>query len=163
MNIVVLGLGNLLLSDEGVGVRVVEALARRAPPLPDCVTLLDGGTAAMDLLDELCAADHLIVADAINAETPGELITLRDGELGAFFQTKISPHQVGFADVLAAMTLLDGAPQSIVVHGVAPLSLETGMALTPLIAGKVETLCQRIVKEINTLLIDARQAQAESV
>jgi hydrogenase maturation protease len=76
MKTVVLGIGNLIMQDEGVGVRVVEAL-ERDHTMPDGVTLIDGGTSAMEMLDELSDLDHLIVVDAINAgKPPGTLLRI---------------------------------------------------------------------------------------
>ena len=69
MKILVLGLGNILLSDEGVGVRIVETLSA-SHELPEEVELLDGGTSGMDLLDTVADRDLLIVADAVNGDGP---------------------------------------------------------------------------------------------
>ncbi len=101
MRAVVLGVGNILLSDEGIGVHAVNALAARYE-LPPEVVVIDGGTSAMDCLDQIASADLLLIADCVRGgHEPGTLVRLGDGELNAFFRTKISPHQVGLSDVLA--------------------------------------------------------------
>ena len=103
MSILVLGLGNILLSDEGVGVRIVEAL-EASHELPADVEVLDGGTSGMDLLDMVAERDCLIVADAVNADGPaGRLIRLEDDNIKMLFETRFSPHQLGLSDLLAAL------------------------------------------------------------
>lgn len=104
MRILVLGVGNILLTDEAIGVRIVEALEQRYI-LPDYVEILDGGTAGMELLGDMANRDHLIIADAIVSKknAPGTMMILRDEEVPALFTNKISPHQLGTADVLSAL------------------------------------------------------------
>lgn len=104
MRILVLGVGNILLTDEAIGVRIVEALEQRYT-LPDFVEILDGGTAGMELLGDMANRDHLIIADAIVSKknAPGTIMVLRDDEVPALFTNKISPHQLGLADVLSAL------------------------------------------------------------
>ena len=95
MRILVLGVGNILLTDEAIGVRIVEALEQRYI-LPDYVEILDGGTAGMELLGDMANRDHLIIADAIVSKknAPGTMMILRDEEVPALFTNKISPHQL---------------------------------------------------------------------
>lgn len=78
MRILVLGVGNILLTDEAIGVRIVEALEQRYI-LPDYVEILDGGTAGMELLGDMANRDHLIIADAIVSKknAPGTMMILR--------------------------------------------------------------------------------------
>ena len=82
MRILVLGVGNILLTDEAIGVRIVEALEQRYI-LPDYVEILDGGTAGMELLGDMANRDHLIIADAIVSKknAPGTMMILRDEEV----------------------------------------------------------------------------------
>ena len=86
MRILVLGVGNILLTDEAIGVRIVEALEQRYI-LPDYVEILDGGTAGMELLGDMANRDHLIIADAIVSKksAPGTMMILRDEEVPALF------------------------------------------------------------------------------
>ncbi len=148
MNVLVLGLGNILLSDEGVGVRIVEALDDRYA-LPESVETLDGGTSGMDLLDQIAGRDLLIVADALRADAaPGTVIRLADEEIKAFFRTRMSPHQIGLADVLASLRLSDEDPRRIVIIGVVPQSLDLGLELTATIAAALETALTMILDEL---------------
>lgn len=134
MNCLILGVGNLLLSDEAVGVRIVEALGREYRFAPG-IELLDGGTAGMELLEAMASRDHIIVADAVlSGNPPGTVITLEDEEIPALFGRKISPHQLGLADVLSALQLTDEFPEKLTLVGIEPGSLEPRIGLTPVVA-----------------------------
>ena len=148
MKTVVLGIGNLIMQDEGVGVRVVEAL-QRDHSMPDGVTLIDGGTSAMEMLDELSDLDHLIVVDAINAgKPPGTLLRIEGEDVPVFFRTRLSPHQIGLPDVMASLEFLGAAPKKMVILGVQPQTMELGMELTPVVAAQVPALVKQVLAEI---------------
>lgn len=129
--ILVLGLGNILLSDEGVGVRTVEALLERYE-LPKQVEVIDGGTSGMDLLDTIAGRDTLIVVDAIKSSRRqrGEVVRLAGRAIDQFFRTRLSPHQLGLSEVLAALQLTGGSPGEVVIIGIVPESLELGLTLS---------------------------------
>jgi len=151
MSILVLGLGNILLSDEGVGVRIVEALDA-GHELPDGIEVLDGGTSGMDLLDAVAERDCLIVADAVNADRPpGRVIRLEDDEIRMLFELRYSPHQLGLSDLLAALRLIGKAPRRVVVVGVVPQSLSLGMELSPAVAAGRDVAVGMIVDELARL------------
>lgn len=151
MNVLVLGAGNILLSDEGIGVRVVEALQDRYR-VPDAVEVLDGGTCGMGLLDVLAGRDHLIIVDAVNTgRPPGSLVRLADDEIPAAFRTKSSPHQLGLQDVLALLLLLGTAPRRVTVIGIQPFSLDLSLELSPVVAGKLDELVQMVVAELTAV------------
>lgn len=97
MNTLILGIGNLLLSDEAVGVRIVERLERDFR-FPEGVELMDGGTAGMELMEYMASRDHLIVADAVLSDSaPGSVITLCDDEVPAFLAGKFHHINLGCA------------------------------------------------------------------
>ena len=119
----VLGIGNLLWADEGFGVRAVEAL-HAAYEFPGEVTLQDGGTLGLNLYEHVANARRVLVFDAIDFNlAPGTLRVLRGDEVPAWGRTKLSPHQVGFNDILALAHLNGRAPDSIVAIGVQPVEL----------------------------------------
>lgn len=131
MSVAVVGLGNLILSDDGVGVHVVQYL-NEAFRFPDSVVVIDGGTSAIDLLDQLIEAEHLIFVDAARTGgAPGSVVELEGAQLPAWFRQRMSPHQVGLADLLATLTLMDHAPESVTLIGIEPQSMELGTELTP--------------------------------
>ncbi len=156
MNVLVLGLGNILMSDEGVGVRIVEALDG-THDMPDGVEVLDGGTSGMDLLDMVADRDCLIVADAINADGPaGRVIRLQDEQIKMLFETRFSPHQLGLSDLLAALRLVDRAPGRVIVVGVVPENLGLGMELSPSVIDGRDAALRMIVDELDALGVPPR-------
>lgn len=151
MSILVLGLGNILLSDEGVGVRIVEAFAA-SHTLPDDVDVLDGGTSGMELLDTVADRDCLIVADAMNADGPaGRVIRLQDDDIRMLFETRFSPHQLGLSDLLAALRLIGKAPRRVVVIGVVPQELGVSIDLSPAAAAGRDAAVVMIAEELGRL------------
>lgn len=145
MSILVLGIGNLLLGDEAVGVRIVEALARRFTFTP-AIDILDGGTSGMELLENMSGRDHLIVADAVLAgHCPGAVVVLRDDAVPAFLTQKLSPHQLGLADVLMALRLLDAFPRRLTLVGVEPQSLGMRIGLTDSVQRAVEPALAQVI------------------
>lgn len=152
MRVVVLGVGNVLMSDEGVGVHAVEALAN-GYDVPDEVEIIDGGTSGMDCLDRIADADLLLIADCMRSKdkAPGTITRLEDGQIDAWFKTKISPHQVGLSDVLAACNFHGMAPKRVVLLGVQPASFDTSMELTPAVAAVLPDLLGRLLTEIEAM------------
>ena len=146
--VVVLGIGNTILSDEGVGVHAAAAL-RDAYALPAGVEVIDGGTAGMELLDALSGVDLLLVLDAVKAHcAPGSLVCLTGSELPVFFRSKLSPHQVSICDVLASLEFAGDAPRDLVLVGVEPQSLELGLELTPTVARRVPDMVSAAVAQL---------------
>ncbi|MGE5478759.1 MAG: HyaD/HybD family hydrogenase maturation endopeptidase [Bacteroidales bacterium] len=152
MRVVVLGVGNILMSDEGVGVHAVEALANQYA-IPDEVEIIDGGTSGMDCLDRIAEADLLLIADCMRSKdkAPGTITRLADDEINAWFNTRISPHQVGLSDVLAACSFHGISPKKVVLVGVQPASFDTSMELTPAIAAVLPQVVERLVAEVGAM------------
>ncbi len=146
MSILVLGVGNILLTDEGIGVRVIEALEQRYA-LPAGVDVLDGGTAGMELMEAMANRSHLIIVDAVvsRKSEPGALLILRDEEVPTLFNNKISPHQLGLSDVLSALRFTDEFPASITLVGVIPQSLEPHIGLTPVVQASLEPALEAVL------------------
>lgn len=149
MRVVVLGVGNILMSDEGIGVHAVTAL-EQGFSLPDSVEIIDGGTSGMDCLDRIADADLLLIADCMRSpgKQPGDISRIADAEINAWFKTKISPHQVGLSDVLAACCFHGISPKKVVLVGVQPASFETSMELTPQVAAVLPQVIAKLVAEL---------------
>jgi hydrogenase maturation protease len=144
----VLGVGNTLMSDEGVGVHVVERLAA-GYEIPKEVQLLDGGTLGMDLLYYLEGIENLLLVDAVEThKEPGTIIRLEDDEVPSFLALKISPHQLGVPDMLAAARFKDLYPKRLVLWGIQPELLEIGLELSPLIESKMDTLVGKLIDQL---------------
>lgn len=148
MRIVVLGVGNTLLSDEGVGVHAVTRLVELYD-LPETVEVIDGGTSGMDCLDQVSGADHLLIADCMRSkQEPGTITRLTGEQIPAFFKTRISPHQVGLSDMLAALNFHDMMPKNIVLYGVEPESMALGMEPTATVAAQLPELVEKLAAEL---------------
>jgi len=145
MQILVLGIGNILLADEGIGPHVAMRLAAEYE-LPENVTVVDGGTSGMDLLDQVAEANAVIILDCARLdEGPGTVREIVGEGVPAFFQTRISPHQIGLSDLLAACTIMDVMPDAMALIAIAPEDMELGLDLS-------ET-CQRAAGEALALLV----------
>jgi hydrogenase maturation protease len=138
--ILVLGIGNVLWADEGFGVRCVESFANRFAA-HKAVTVLDGGTQGLLLVDYVRDCDKLIVFDAVDwAAEPGALIEARGDEVPKLmFPKQMSLHQTGFQDVLGLAELMGQTPDEIVLIGVQPAELEDyGGSLSVAVRAQVE-------------------------
>ncbi len=132
-NVLILGIGNLLWADEGFGVRALEHLHAHYS-FPSNVTLLDGGTQGIYLVQYVEAADILVVFDAVDyGLPPGTLKQVLDNEVPRFMGAKkMSLHQTGFQEVLAMAQLLDRYPDNLLLIGVQPVELDDfGGSLRP--------------------------------
>ena len=144
----VLGIGNLLLGDEGVGIRVVENFTARYL-LPPEVEALDGGTMGMALLPYLAGRRLLLLVDAVRTGAPpATVVQMEVVHPLAFFREKISPHQIGIAEVLSVAALTNELPGRIVVIGVVPKEMDTGLDLSPEIAAKVGIMADMVAAEL---------------
>ena len=151
MRIVVLGVGNTLLSDEGIGVRAIEQL-QQDHDLPPEVVVIDGGTTGMEMLDDLSNADHIIIVDAVRSgKAPAAIVKLVDEQVPVFFKTKLSPHQIGLSDVLATLDFIGEQPGGVTVIGVEPVSLDTSMSLSPQVEARLPEVVEMVVAELRQL------------
>jgi hydrogenase maturation protease len=145
----VLGLGNILLGDEGVGVRVVERLLERYD-FPEEVLVMDGGTLGLDLLPYVEDASRLVVVDAAQArKPPGTLVRLTGNEIPIFLDaSKVSPHQEGLQDLLAVAALKGYLPAELVFLGVQVGTLGVSLDLSPAVAQQVEAVAEMVLAEL---------------
>ena len=144
----VLGIGNLVMSDDGIGVRVVQLLNERFR-FPSGVTVLDGGTLGLDLLPRLEGVDRLLVVDAVlTGNAPGALVRLSGEDVPIVLETKISPHQMGLKDLLAVAMLQGFEPSEMVLWGVQPEVIEMRMELSQAVEEQLEPLVQKVLTEL---------------
>lgn len=153
----VLGLGNILLGDEGVGVRVIERLLARYD-FPEGVRVMDGGTLGLDLLPYLEESSRLLVVDAVQArKAPGTLVRLVGDEVPVFLDVaKVSAHQEGLQDLLAVATLKGYLPEEVVFWGAQIETLGVGLELSPAVAAEVDTLGEKVLVELARWDIEPR-------
>jgi hydrogenase maturation protease len=149
VDVLILGIGNVLWADEGFGVRAVEALVD-GWTLPSGVTARDGGTQGLYLLNDVMAARRLILFDAIDFKRPpGTLLTVRDDQVPAWGATKMSLHQTHFAELLALAKLQGRAPESILLVGVQPVDLtDFGGSLRPQVRARVPEAVALAVEQL---------------
>ena len=145
----ILGIGNLLLGDEGFGVHVIRYLEDHCS-FPDHVRLLDGGTAGIYMAPFFEEIDRLIVIDVVRLDGPaGSIHRFNADDLkGAQVQLRMSPHQLGILEVLEICRLRDQAPEEVEFIGVVPAEMETGMELSAPLAASVEEVAHIIEKEV---------------
>ena len=144
----VLGVGNVLLEVEGLGVRALEVLQQRYKAPPGLVWL-DGGTTGMGLLDVISDCDHLLVLDAVQTGAPpGTFVRMTNEEVPVYFGLRITPHQLGLSDVLATLELTGEQPESVTVLGLVPESMELSLELSGHIHSRLETLVSAAVEEL---------------
>ncbi len=149
--IVILGVGNLLLSDEGVGVHVANELMKME--LPSGVSVVEGGTDGFRLIDIITEADRLIVVDAVKGGgAPGSIYRFDIDEVQSCpsgFKTSV--HQIGILEVINLSGLIGKIPRTTVV-GIEPKSLEMGMELSPEIKAKIPRIIELIKEELKHLV-----------
>lgn len=144
----VLGIGNLVMSDDAVGVIVAQRLQQKYR-FPDNVEILDGGTLGLDLLPKLENIVHLIMIDAVETgKKAGTSVRLYGEELPIALQTKVSPHQMGLKDLLAVSELMGHSPKEMVLIGVQPGSIEMGVGLTVEVEAQLDILISNVLTEL---------------
>lgn len=125
-SIVVLGVGNILLTDEGLGVHVVEVLKANYTFIPQ-ISLIDGGTMGMELLTYMRGMKKILLIDAVNGgEAPGTIYEFPHRELEQYFTDHISVHEVGMQDILRIRAIQENPLEDAIVIGVEPESLDVG-------------------------------------
>lgn len=141
LSVLILGIGNILWADEGFGVRAVEEMQRRYR-FPENVRLLDGGTQGIYLVDQVRAADVLVVYDAVDYGLPAGTMKLVEGDQVPRFMgaKKMSLHQTGFQEVLAMAELMGDYPEHLLLIGVQPVELEDfGGSLRPQVKVRLDS------------------------
>lgn len=146
--LLVLGLGNVLCGDDGVGIAAVERLVR-CYRVPSSVRILDGGTLGLSLLHCFENRQDALLVDAVAIDRPpGSLVRLEGDRVAPAVRERGAPHQVGVADLLDALHLLGRAPRHLALLGLVPESLALGSGLSPRISRRIGPLVEAVVDEI---------------
>ena len=158
-----LGIGCILYSDEGFGVRVVEKM-EKLYEFPDNVLLVDGGVLGINLLGVISKPDHLIVVDAIrNKGKPGDLYRLEGDAIPERIRAKNSLHQVDFLEALTLCQALDKSPKTVII-GVEPEDIETmSLELTATIQARVDSVIEMALAELDRLGVSYRKGKSDNV
>jgi hydrogenase maturation protease len=154
----VLGLGNILLGDEGLGVRVVERLVAQYA-FPQSVRVMDGGTLGTALLPYLEDASRLLLVDAVHGhKPPGTLLRLQGDEiLGFLDESRLSAHHENLHNLVTVALLKGYFPDEVVFWGVQVESVGVGLALSPAVAAQADVLVDKIVEELAQWRIHPRR------
>ena len=152
-HVMILGVGNLLFSDEGFGIRVVEELERRYI-FPENVSIVDGGVLGVSLLGVMSEADRLIVVDVIrNKGVPGDLYRLEGDAIPERIRAKNSLHQIDFLEALTLCQAMEKVPEAVIV-GVEPEDITTlSTELTETTRNRMEDMIQMVLSELEHLNI----------
>ncbi len=154
LNVLVLGLGNILLSDEGVGVKAVEELERRYN-CSDAVEIIDGGTIGLELLPYFEKRSHILIIDAVKSgKNPGTIVRIEDPP--AYFRSRTSPHQIGLADVMGVAVITNNMPRNITLFGIEPKQLSTGLSLSDEVSQNLSRLVDIVAAELEAIGVEVQ-------
>ena len=143
-----IGLGNILLRDEGVGVHAVEAL-RKNFDFPEDVRLIDGGTLGLDLLPFIEGMEKILFIDAVDLrKEPGTIAIIEDEDLPSFLAPKLSLHHVGLSDLLFASSFMGIRPSKITLIGIQPEKVEVGLTLSATVTENFEKFLKTILEKL---------------
>lgn len=151
IEVLVLGLGNVLLGDDGLGAAAVARI-ERGYRVPADVYLEDGGTLGMALLGLIAEARHVILVDAVRTDDPPGTFVRIDGEaVMDAVRDRLSPHQVGVADLLDSARLIDCYPASVTLLGLVPQTIELSVERTAAVDAGLDGLVEAVVREVQGL------------
>ncbi|MGD9143882.1 MAG: HyaD/HybD family hydrogenase maturation endopeptidase [Dehalococcoidia bacterium] len=145
---VVIGVGNLLMKDEGIGIHVMKALQEM--PLPDNVTIIDGGTSP-DIIACTRSGDKLIIVDSARAGgEPGAIYRFQPDDLEDSAGEVLSVHELGVPQNLRLMLLSGNGPSEVIIIGIEPKEIDWGTELSPELEGKIPEIIAVVLKEIKS-------------
>ena len=144
----ILGVGNLILSDDGVGIHAVKLL-QESGEIDPSIPIVDGGTCGLDLLQYLEGLERLIILDAAKPNgSPGKISRITGEKVPAYLSIKTSPHEIGLPEMLFAAKLSNIYPKEVVIFCVEAESLETSTTLTEEVAAALPEYVERIKQEV---------------
>lgn len=145
---VIIGLGNPLFQDEGLGIHVIYQLMQEK--IADQAELIDGGTDALALLGIVEATEYLLIIDAVSGDGPaGSIQRVNGQEIPLFLAVKVSPHQIGMQEVLALASLRGRLPDHMALIGIQPQSMDWGTELTTTVADMVPQLIKLVYEQVD--------------
>jgi hydrogenase maturation protease len=160
-DVLVLGLGNVLLGDDGLGAAAIACIERDYR-IPSGVRLEDGGTLGLSLLGLLADSGHVILVDAVRADAPpGTLVRLDGADVADAVRDRLSPHQVGVADLLDAARLINCYPSTVTLIGLVPETIDLAVVRSSAVDRKLDELVEAVVREVRSLGYElAREPEA---
>lgn len=148
---IVMGIGNTLNLDEGLGVHALERLEKQLSARAPGVEFVDGGALGLNLLPWIEEASHLLVLDAIDSRfsLPGQIMELAKDEIPLYRDIKMSDHQITFQEVLGLAKFRDLFPEHLHMVGIHPVSIEIGFGITPEIEALLPEVLARAERVLN--------------
>jgi hydrogenase maturation protease len=151
IGVLVLGLGNVLLGDDGLGAAALTRLERDYA-IPPGVRLQDGGTLGLSLLGLLADSERVILVDAVRTDDPpGTLVRLDGEDVIDAVRDRLSSHQVGVADLLGAARLIDRYPTALILLGLVPEAIDLAVVRSRAVDDRLDALVEAIVREVRSL------------
>jgi hydrogenase maturation protease len=158
-SVTILGVGNILLADEGFGVHFVRWFSERYKPA-DSVNIIDGGTLGYALIDIICSCDNLIVIDVLKAkDKPGSIYRFDTEEMQAHMPPPTTAHEVTFFDVLFKVELMDELPQTSFLCIVPQDYGEMNMEMTPVMQEKFPVMEKLLLTELSKLNVTLERTE----
>ena len=154
----ILGIGNLIVGDEGFGVHAVRYLEENYE-FPDSVLIRDGGTAGIYMSPFLEECDPVLVIDVVDLDAePGSMHYYSNDDVKAGkISTRMSPHQLGLLEILEICKLRDAAPETLEFYCVVPKDLITSTELSDVVAPRVKDICEIVLKRLAELGVEAKR------
>jgi len=152
--IALLGLGNLMRTDDAVGMLTLHTLAE-SNLLPPEVRVIEGGTLGLDLLESLRGISHLLVLDAVDTGAAPGTLRRFEGQAVDDLPVSKSVHLLGFSDLMGALRLIDAAPEEVVLLGVQPASTGWGTVLTSAVETAQQALMELTLEQLAQWTVDA--------
>jgi hydrogenase maturation protease len=144
----VVGIGNVLLGDDGVGVWLVQRLLSAYTFEPE-IEILDGGTLGLGLVTYLSDTDRLLIIDAASTgAVPGTVVVLRERDIPAILRATLSAHEASLCDLLAALTLLGRTPGEFVAIGIEPQNMIPSIELSTVVRDALEQAEREVVAQL---------------
>jgi len=156
MNLLVLGIGNLVMNDDAAGVLAAQELAPKYNNKREDLLVLDGGTLGLDLLGYIEWAGRLVLVDAVELDlAPGTVVKLEGDDIDTAFESKLSAHQMGMKDMLLTAELMGHRPPEIVFYGIQAGTVQMDMELSEAVKANMPKLISHVEAEIKDFLNNA--------
>jgi hydrogenase maturation protease len=147
-SVCVIGLGNMILQDDAIGLYVTETIKEHYRFEPQ-IDLLDGGTAGLDLLPVIEGYEKVLFVDAVDAgEPPGAIVILEGDAIPSFLAAQVSVHHVGLSDLLFAARMADLLPAEVCLVGIQPESVGIGVEVTDILRRRLDLLLTTVLERL---------------
>jgi hydrogenase maturation protease len=157
-NTVIIGIGNILLQDDGVGVHVIKQLENET--LPSTIELVDGGTSTLDTLSYFLDYKKVIVVDCLRAGLdPGTIYKIKPEDIKNYQTNNLSIHDVQILDVVKMANLMEKYPE-VVIFGIEPKEISLNLTMTDLMNAKIPEIIANIKKELSEAEVAAGETDA---